>query len=119
MDYSNKFKEAILKKYFSSDSPNANALARNGGIPTSTLWTWIRKRRRFDMTDNNGSSKKLTPQQKLDFVLQASRLTETELGEFLRKNGLYSSQLELWKKEMIDGLQSSSQIGRASCRERV
>lgn len=90
MEYSNKFKEALLKKYFSSTSSNATALARNAGIPASTFWSWIRKRRRFSMSEKNNSSKKLTPQQKLDFVLQASQLSETELGEFLRKNGLYS-----------------------------
>ena len=103
MEYSDKFKEVLLKKYFSSNSPNATAIARNAGIPASTFIAWIRKRRRFSMSANNGSSKKLTPQEKLDFVLQTSQLKESELGEFLRGHGLYSSQLELWKQEMLQG----------------
>jgi len=45
-----------------------------------------------------------TPEEKLDLVLQASVLTDEELGEFLRRNGLHEADLKRWRHEALAGL---------------
>ena len=37
---------------------------------------------------------------------------EKERGEYLLKHGLYSKDIEAWKKEMIDGFKSSKKISK-------
>ena len=43
----------------------------------------------------------LTPEKKLDVVIKAASMSEQELGEFLRSNGLHSSDLETMRKECL------------------
>jgi transposase-like protein len=45
-----------------------------------------------------------TAAEKLRLVNEASALSEEELGEFLRKNGIHSAQLEQWRKDALAGL---------------
>jgi transposase-like protein len=44
-------------------------------------------------------SKEWTPEAKLKAIAETLTLTENELGEYLRANGLHSSDLEQWKQE--------------------
>jgi len=46
----------------------------------------------------------LTEQQKFQLVMGAENLNEQELGEYLRRHGIYSSELKEWKKDMLDAL---------------
>src|SRR5690625_7187089 len=69
---------------------------------------------------------------KLSILQQADACQHGELGELLRKEKLYASQLTQWRREFarqgVAGLDKTSpgprasktaeQIGRASCRER-
>jgi transposase-like protein len=41
------------------------------------------------------------PEEKLQAVFDAQGLDEQELGEFLRKRGLHSRQIEEWRKEAL------------------
>ena len=45
-----------------------------------------------------------TPAEKLRLVNEASTLSDEELGEFLRKNGIHNAQLEQWRQDALGGL---------------
>lgn len=45
-----------------------------------------------------------TPMEKLQMVFQAEQLSEEQLGEFLRKNGLYVETLHEWKRDCLESL---------------
>jgi transposase-like protein len=49
-----------------------------------------------------------SPEEKLQAVLEASQLSEDELGAFLRKKGIHDIHLQQWRKEMISGLKNGS-----------
>lgn len=51
-----------------------------------------------------------TPEEKLDAIIKTASMTEHERGEYLRSHGLYSANLEQWKKDCTNGLQSD--LGR-------
>ena len=54
-------------------------------------------------------SKDWTPEKKLQIIAQTLSMTEHELGEFLRANGLHSAELEEWKQNFYS---SQKTVGR-------
>jgi transposase len=44
-------------------------------------------------------SKEWSPEAKLKAIAETLSMTENQLGEYLRANGLHSSDLEQWKQE--------------------
>lgn len=57
----------------------------------------------YAMSSSMNSSKNWTPEQKLQAIIESSSLSEEELGEYLRKNGLHSEDLNQWKEEFLSG----------------
>lgn len=53
-----------------------------------------------------------TPEERLQAVFKANSLKEDDLGEFLRSQGLYSQDIENWKKDAISGMSSKRKPGR-------
>jgi len=109
--YNSSFKENAIQQLLRPDSPGLNATASKIGIPQSTLYCWKRK-----YANNNGMKKQKdktvenwTPEQKLEAVIATASMTENELGEYLRTNGLHSSDLKNFKS---DFLQNSPGRGR-------
>ena len=59
---------------------------------------------------------------KMSLLWQSWRLNDEELGRFLRENGLVSSELEMWKEQMEEGLQSNTRLttyGRRELRKEI
>lgn len=50
------------------------------------------------------------PEEKLAVVLEASSLSDGELGEFLRRKGLTTAVLDEWKQQALVGLRGASQL---------
>ena len=47
------------------------------------------------------TSKNWTPEQRLKAIIETSSLSKLELGEYIRKHGLHSHELEEWKNECL------------------
>ena len=45
-----------------------------------------------------------TPEEKLRVVVEASRVSDDQLGEFLRREGVHKAQLDQWKAAIIEAL---------------
>lgn len=95
---------------------SATALSKASGISQQTLSRWLREAStlpqmsgRDDSTNSRGSHrmKQRTPEEKLRVVMEAVRLSEAELGEFLRREGLHTAQLEEWRTTALAGAQSA------------
>lgn len=105
--YTESFKENAVRKLVGPGSPGLNATARKIGLPASTLYGWKKKyAMHSSMKNNNKGSKVWTPEQKLEVVMKAFSMSENELGEYLRSNGLYSSDLDAFREECLSGLKS-------------
>ena len=106
MIYTQNFKETIIQKSLVPGAPPLAHLAKENNIPVGTIYGWktsIVKRGIMTKSKQN----KLTPEKKLQIIIETSHLLENELGEYLRKNGLHSSNLKEWKKECIEGFKTS------------
>ncbi len=100
--YSQEVKEAMVAKLCSPGGPGYTKLSLESGIATSTLHKWVQKYR-------NGVPVKKKPsrpqdwsaKEKLQAVFDAQVLSEQELGEYLRKNGIHSNHIVEWKSEAL------------------
>lgn len=116
----------MVQRLSGSNAISAGALSREVGIPQVTLSRWLRKAcvvqperfqdsanaflkvRSKEMSMPPKSPKDWTPEEKLQAVLEASQLSEADLGAHLRQKGLHESHLKQWRQEMICGLQSQA-----------
>ena len=102
--YSEAFKSNAVKQYWNTKPLSVGKCAKKFGVAYTTLENWIRQdplRKREHMTKKK---KTWTPTEKFQIIFQAEQLSETQLGEFLRKNGLYEETLEEWKRDCLESL---------------
>ena len=113
--YSNEMKEAMVVKLCTPGGPSALQLSRQTGISQTALSHW---KRQFGSRPvmKSRRPRDWTPEEKLQAVFEAQTLREEELGEFLRKNGLHSTDLDEWKKE-IAGIVGSAKKARGRPRK--
>jgi len=107
MEYSTEFKEAMVKKMLGPPPRSASSLSPEVGVSKSALASW----RNMALTNGgmpsrrkNRKGKQRSAKEKLRIVNHAMTLKDEELGEFLRKEGIYEAQLEEWREEMLQGL---------------
>jgi len=78
--------------------------AKQEGIGFSTLYSW---KTQFHINPDRDPStvnpEKWTPDEKFAVVLETVSLSEIELGEYCRSNGLYPEQVKVWKLSCIQG----------------
>lgn len=106
------FKARMVKRMAGPEGISATALSEEVGVPQSTLSRWLRAAATvasMDGSQGDGGGKARRPQdwsadQKLRVVAEASTLSEAELGEFLRRKGLHTAQLEEWRAAAAQAL---------------
>jgi hypothetical protein len=93
--------------------PTQSDLAVETGIPQTTLSHWVRRSINvLPVSDKNtpGSAsgsrrpEDWTAQERLRVVIEAGKLSDQELGEFLRREGLHEETLEAWREAALEAL---------------
>ena len=57
---------------------------------------------------SKSQAKEWSPEEKFEAVIKAAQLAEVELGEYLRRAGLHSSDLAQWRKDVLGALAEQS-----------
>jgi transposase-like protein len=114
----------MIHRLSGNNAISANALSKEVGVSQTALSTWLRdasvvqpevlqdsangflKEVSSKMTKTPKRPQDWTPEQKLQAVLEASQLSQEDLGAFLRKNGLHENNLKQWRLEMLAGFQN-------------
>ena len=102
--YNEDFKKAAVQKALSSKTLSISGTARQLGIPSTTFFQWKNKYANSSVmkkTSNTISALDWTAEEKLDAIINTSKMSENEFGEYLRLNGLNSCDLEAFKKDYI------------------
>jgi transposase-like protein len=94
-EYSEALIAKMVRKMLPPSAVSANALARETGLNQSTLSRWLKEARTVGVMDK--PAKKWTFLEKLRVVVEASTLSDANLGEFLRREGLFEAQLQEWR----------------------
>ena len=115
MRYSESFKEKMVEKMVGPNGRSALAVSQEVGISQPTLSRWLKqadtvkivasrsKKKRQQRGGSSATPKRpqaWTPAQKLQAVMEAAALSDEELGEFLRKNGLHEVHLVEWRAQL-------------------
>ena len=93
--HSPEFKESIVQKITMPGGPTIMQLSEKTGIHHTSIRNWIK------IYANNSSmkkSKEWSPEERLEVIIKTAKMSENELGEFLRASGLHSTELEEWKQ---------------------
>lgn len=118
MHYPPAVKARMIKRLSGPNAPSANALAKESGICQATLSRWLREAATVNpVTPQPHDPKKKTKgkraqdwtaAEKLEVVMEASKLSDNELGAFLRRRGLHRAQLEEWRQQALTALEKPS-----------
>lgn len=126
MTYTEGMKARLVRRMAGPEGISANALSREVGISQSTLSRWYREAREAGRLTNRtqdndvakkkaGPRKQRTAAEKLRIVTEAARLTDDELGVYLRREGVHEATLEQWSKAATEGIAAST--GRGSSKK--
>jgi transposase len=116
--YNAGFRSRMVQRMAGPEGISARALAKEVGVPQPTLSLWLRRAPRVSaMTKDRDDQDKLknrrpkawTPDEKLRVVLQASALSEEQLGAFLRREGLQSADLNEWRAKALEAASAALQ----------
>jgi transposase len=112
--YSEAFKSKMVQRMVGPAALSANRLSQEVGIGQPTLSKWLRDARgnirvvKFDSPPppptNPRRPEDWSPEERLEAVLEASRLKDEELGAFLRRKGLHEAILTEWKASALEAL---------------
>lgn len=126
MEYPDGLRARLIRRMAGSERISACALAKESGIPQPTLSRWLREASTVAAMSTPHEPKKKSswsPEEKLRVVIESLRIPAAELGEFLRKEGLHSAQLEEWRRDILAALATPAaarpKAGDASDRKRI
>jgi len=116
MKYSEAFKAKMVQKMLGGRS--ANSVAQEAGVNQPTLSKWLRDARtlrdvakRKSEQDPRKSVERRpedwSAEEKLVAVEEARGLAGTELGDFLRRQGLHEEQLRQWEQSALESLRGA------------
>lgn len=114
MEYTEAFKEQMIRRMVGPNKISANALAKETGVSQSQLSRWLRAAHTVgtgsDRPDPKptAGSEKWRPGEKLRLLLEAERLQGEELGAFLRREGLHEAQLQTWRDAAAGALSAEA-----------
>ena len=105
--YSAERKASVLRKLLPPHNRSVSEIAREEGICEQTLYNW-RKQAKEQGVPVPGSGKQTedwSPEAKFAAVVETASMTELELSEYCRRQGLYPEQIRRWKDACIQGAQ--------------
>ena len=128
--YSQKFRLQMVQRMVGPNRMSATALAEEVGVPQPTLSRWLREARTLScMSDDEKKQETApprppnawTPEERLQALLEASRLDESEFGTFLRRRGLNEAQVVEWRAAALKALArpAKKRRGRSPAEKKV
>jgi transposase len=103
--YSESFKQRMIQRMVGRGRVSANALSKEVGVAQPTLSLWLKAAGRVSVVSDDEKPKAKrpedwTPQKKLAAVMEAARLSDSELGAWLRREGLTEEHLRQWREAL-------------------
>lgn len=105
-NYSEEFKLQAVKKLFMPGSKSLSRTAKKLGISPSTLFYWKEKYSKDSIMKKSNKISIRSKEEKFNALIATAALSEHEMGEYLRSNGLHSSDLARFKDECIESLKA-------------
>ena len=109
-------KQMIVAKTLNRNGKGIAEIAVSHNVGYSTLQKWIRENREGKLTVNESKITvgELAPAERLAHLIATGSLDEAGLGAYCRERGLYSFQLQEWKKEFMTHSKTPKQHQKSS-----
>ena len=102
---SDEAKESILLKVINRGSESISSIAKRHNVAESSIYKWLKQNRDgAPLNNQQGHAKcynQMTSAEKFNHILATTKLDEVSLGSYCREHGLYSYQLDEWRKEFM------------------
>ncbi len=102
--YTESFKEAMVVKMTVPGGVSVTDLSRETGVCQPTLSRWKKAYGRVGgMAKDRGKRRPRdwSAEERLQAITDTAKMSEEDLGAYLRREGLHSVQLEQWKSEIV------------------
>lgn len=116
-EYTEAFKSKMIQRLSPPNAVSAIALSEEVGVAQTTLSRWLRDAQGTlaPMTKRPTPPGKTTtaparrpedwsPEERLRAVAEAARMSDADLGAFLRREGLHEATLKEWRSAALEGL---------------
>ena len=116
--YSIAFKKASVKRFVESGL-SFKLFSEQEGIPNSCIHKWHTDLHKPGIPQEMSStnSGEWTAEEKFSAVLDTAKLSEIELSEYCREQGLFPEQVKQWKNDFLKGNAPKSPKQEASERK--
>jgi len=123
MFYKDRFKAQMVKRMLTPGGPSQAELSKETGVPQPTLSRWkhdaatiepMAKVRKKTAGPPKRRGRERTPAEKLQLVLEAAKLSDEQLGAFLREHGVFEAELLEWRQKALDGLSAEPAVRPAT-----
>lgn len=127
MEYSEAYRQRMIQKMTGPNAMSALALSQEESASQSALSKWLRdakegrrmKTNKKAVRQGNSIEGPRRPQdwsvaEKLKAVAETADMSEQELGGYLRRNGLHTSDMEGWRKMVAHALSQPSRPGMSA-----
>lgn len=109
MVYPIEIKEAVIKKVLMGGKPH-HEIASEAGIGRSTLIYWLKNHKKDGnekLTEKEKRPQDWTVEQRLNALMETGAMSEEERVSWCRKRGVFSHNLEQWRKDILSLLTSN------------
>ena len=104
MRYADEVKESVVAKILARGDRSVDEVCLEAGISRQTASNWLKKRAMIGAMKNSNEIKKWSAEAKLAALHETSSLSEADFGVYLRKEGLYSHQVNEWRTDVLKSL---------------
>ncbi len=109
--YSEDFKKAIIDKILSPEAKSIRSVAKESDLPIGTVLNWLKQKEIDPQVKEEPLSDSTaivddTLEKKFEIILETAAMSPEELGAYCRQKGIYTEDIEIWKQEMLDNLDS-------------
>lgn len=115
-EYSENFKRKMVQRMSGPRPISATALSKEIGVAQATLSRWLLAAGTIGAMSKKtplherepARAEERSPEDKLRIVMEAARLSDDELGAFLRREGLHEADLTAWRESMLGALKPAT-----------
>jgi len=110
--YPELLRRSLVARLLASGGPTVHRLSREVGISEQSLYNWVK---RYGNSAPMSEPKNRTPDswsasEKFKAIIETSKMDDSALGKYLRKNGLHTSDLNKWRDELESQLESEGSM---------
>ncbi len=105
--FSQEFKQAIVKKLLSRGEMTVAQFCENNGLALSSVTRWKSECANVAGMNHKKSKSKLSPENILKIISETYSLSGEDMGFYLRKHGLHTTQINEWRSEFLSSMNQS------------